>query len=116
MSPEQIEAKELDGRSDIFFARCGAYEMLAGQRAFQGNSQLSVASASSKRTGPISIAKPMTPPALDHSINKCLAKSPTNDGQAPSDLASEQSGSARAARTMKPRRRSWGEPKAAQVG
>ena len=90
MSPEQIEAKELDGRSDIFSLGAVLYEMLTGQRAFQGNSQLSVASAIlEKEPAPISIAKPMTPPALDHSINKCLAKVPDERWQSASDLASE---------------------------
>ena len=45
MSPEQVEGKELDGRSDIFSFGAVLYEMLTGQRAFQGKSQLSVASA-----------------------------------------------------------------------
>src|SRR5260370_22280353 len=45
MSPEQIEGKELDGRSDIFSLGAVLYEMLTAQRAFQGKSQLSVASA-----------------------------------------------------------------------
>src|SRR5258707_2143463 len=90
MSPEQIEAKELDGRSDICSLGAVLYEMLTGQRAFQGNSQLSFASAIlEKEPAPISIAKPMTPPALDHSINKCLAKVTDERWQSATDLASE---------------------------
>ena len=55
MSPEQIEGQELDGRSDIFSLGTVLYEMLTGQRAFQGQSQLSVASAIlEKEPAPIS--------------------------------------------------------------
>ncbi len=90
MSPEQIEGKELDGRSDIFSLGAVLYEMLTGQRAFQGKSQLSVASAIlEKEPAAISSVKPMTPPALDHAIKKCLAKLPDERWQSASDLASE---------------------------
>jgi len=45
MSPEQIQGKELDGRSDIFSFGAVLYEMVTGQRAFEGQSSLSIASA-----------------------------------------------------------------------
>jgi serine/threonine protein kinase len=90
MSPEQVEGKEVDGRSDIFSLGAVLYEMLTGQRAFPGKSQLSVASAIlEKEPAPISSVKPMTPPALDHAIKRCLAKHPDERWQSASDLASE---------------------------
>ena len=90
MSPEQVEGKELDGRSDIFSLGAVLYEMVTGRRAFEGKSQLSVASAIlEKEPAPISTIKPMTPPALDHAVKKCLAKAPDDRWQSASDLASE---------------------------
>jgi Tol biopolymer transport system component len=90
MSPEQVEGKELDGRSDIFSFGAVLYEVLTGQRAFPGKSQLSVASAIlEKEPAAISTVKPLTPPALDHAIKKCLAKVPDERWQSASDLASE---------------------------
>jgi len=90
MSPEQVEGKEVDGRSDIFSLGAVLYEMLTGRRAFEGKSQLSVASAIlEKEPAPISSVKPMTPPALDHAVKKCLAKPPDERWQSASDLASE---------------------------
>jgi eukaryotic-like serine/threonine-protein kinase len=90
MSPEQVEGKEVDGRSDIFSLGAVLYEMVTGKRAFDGKSQLSVASAIlEKEPGPISATKPMTPPALKHAVKKCLAKLPDERWQSASDLASE---------------------------
>jgi hypothetical protein len=90
MSPEQVEGKEVDGRSDIFSLGAVLYEMATGKRAFGGKSQLSVASAIlEKEPAPISASKPMTPPALEHAVKKCLAKLPDERWQSASDLASE---------------------------
>ena len=90
MSPEQVEGKEVDGRSDIFSLGAVLYEILTGQRAFEGKSQLSTASAIlEKEPTPISAVKPMTPPALEHTIKKCLAKIPDERWQSASDLADE---------------------------
>jgi len=90
MSPEQVEGKDLDGRSDIFSFGAVLYETLTGQRAFPGKSHLSVASAIlEKEPAPISNIKPMTPPALDHTIRRCLAKDPEDRWQSARDLALE---------------------------
>jgi serine/threonine protein kinase len=90
MSPEQVEGKEVDGRSDIFSLGAVLYEMVTGQRAFQGKSQLSVASAILEREpAPISTMKPMMPLGLDHAVKKCLAKDPDERWQSASDLKSE---------------------------
>ncbi len=90
MSPEQVEGKELDGRSDIFSLGAMLYEMLTGQQAFPGKSQLSVASAIlEKDPAPICAVKPMTPPALDHAIGRCLAKDSEERWQTARDLSLE---------------------------
>jgi Tol biopolymer transport system component len=90
MSPEQVEGKELDARSDIFSLGAILYEMLSGRRAFEGKSQLSVASAILEREPtPIISIKPMTPPVLEHLVKKCLAKSVEERWQSAGDLASE---------------------------
>ena len=90
MSPEQIEGKELDGRSDIFSLGAVLYEMVTGQRAFQGKGQLSVASAVlEKEPEPISALKPKTPLTLDHAIRRCLAKDPDERWQTARDLMLE---------------------------
>ena len=92
MSPEQVEGKELDARSDIFSLGAVLYEMLTGKRAFEGKSQLSVASAILE-TEPVPIAavKPTTPLALDHVIRKCLAKTPDDRWQSAADIKHELS-------------------------
>jgi eukaryotic-like serine/threonine-protein kinase len=75
MSPEQIEGKEADARSDIFAFGAVLYEMAMGKRAFEGKSQISVASAIlEKDPEPIAATKPLTPVAFDYLVAACLAK------------------------------------------
>jgi eukaryotic-like serine/threonine-protein kinase len=92
MSPEQVEGKEIDWRSDIFSLGAVLYEMVTGKRAFEGKSQLSVASAIlEKEPAPITAVKPMTPQALDHVVRKCLAKIPDDRWQSAADIKHELS-------------------------
>src|SRR5580658_6457207 len=77
MSPEQIEGKEADARSDIFALGAVLYEMVTGKRAFEGKSQISVASSIlEKDPEPITVVKPASPPAFDHVVKTCLQKDP----------------------------------------
>ena len=90
MSPEQIAGQEADARSDIFCLGCILYEMLTGKRAFEGKSQISVASAIlEKDPDPIAKFQPLTPPALEHVVQTCLAKTPDCRWQSASDIANE---------------------------
>jgi eukaryotic-like serine/threonine-protein kinase len=90
MSPEQIEGKEADARSDIFSFGAMLYEMATGVRAFQGKSQISVASAIlEKDPEPISKTQPLVPATLDRVVGHCLAKNPDDRFQSAHDVGLE---------------------------
>ena len=77
MSPEQLEGKEADARTDIFALGAVLYEMVTGRKAFSGTSQASLISAIMKEDpAPISTMQPMSPPALDRVVKTCLSKDP----------------------------------------
>jgi len=87
MSPEQIEGKEADARSDVFALGAVLYEMATGHRAFEGKSHLSVASAIlHKEPSPISSVQPASSAALDYVIRTCLAKDPDERFQTAHDV------------------------------
>jgi eukaryotic-like serine/threonine-protein kinase len=90
MSPEQLEGHEADARSDLFALGCVLYEMSSGKRAFDGKSTASVV-ASIMHTDPAPLVEcaPLTPPALEWAIRRCLAKDPEERWQNAGDLASE---------------------------
>ena len=87
MSPEQMEGKEADARSDIFSLGAVLYEMATGKRAFKGKTTASVIAAILEREPPaISSVQPMSPPALDRTVKICLAKDPDERFQSAHDV------------------------------
>jgi len=90
MSPEQIEGKEADARSDIFAFGAVLYEMVTGKRPFEGKSQISLASSIlEKDPEPLSRLKPSTPPVLEHVVTACLQKNPEERFQTAQDIKLE---------------------------
>src|SRR5580704_3393481 len=90
MSPEQLEGKTVDARSDIFSFGAMLYEMATGSKAFQAKSQASLIAAILKEEPrPMRELQPMTPPALEHIVKACLAKDPDERPQRAHDLKLE---------------------------
>jgi tRNA A-37 threonylcarbamoyl transferase component Bud32 len=92
MSPEQLEGRDVDARSDIFSFGAVLYEMVTGRRAFDGGNQASIIAAVLERDPPsMAAAVPVTPPALDRVVRKCLAKDRDRRWQSAADLCDELS-------------------------
>jgi len=90
MAPEQLEGKEADARTDIFAFGAVLYEMATGNPAFIGKSKANLIAAILERDPPpISSLQPMTPPALNHLVKRCLAKDPDERWQTARDLMHE---------------------------
>ena len=90
MSPEQIEGKEADARSDIFAFGAVLYEMVTGKRPFGGKSQISLASSILENDPePVSAIKPNAPPAFQHVVTTCLQKNPEERFQSAHDVKLE---------------------------
>ncbi len=90
MSPEQLEGKDVDVRTDIFALDSVLYEMATVKKAFTGKSQASLITAIlHDEPAPISLVQPLAPPALDHVLKRCLAKDPEERWQNAYDVASE---------------------------
>src|SRR4051812_22810095 len=88
MSPEQVRGLATDARSDIFSFGAILYEMLAGHRAFKGDSSADIGSAILKEDPPeITRANPHVSPALDRIVQHCLEKDAAERFQSAKDLA-----------------------------
>jgi serine/threonine protein kinase len=87
MSPEQVQGKAVDQRSDIFSFGCILYEAATGQKPFAGESMIdSLHRIVYAQAPPIAEFNPDTPAELQRIIRKCLSKDPEERYQSIRDV------------------------------
>ena len=90
MSPEQLEGKALDARSDLFSLGVVLYTMLTGHRPFQGNSTATVCFKVANRAPlPVSAWNLDFPPELDELVGRAMAKDAAMRFQTGMEMARE---------------------------
>jgi len=88
MSPEQVRGLAVDHRADIFSFGAVLYEMLAGRRAFRGDTAADTMTAILKEAPPeLADSGSAVPPTLARVVDRCLEKAPGSRFQSASDLA-----------------------------
>ncbi len=88
MAPEQVEGKAADARTDLWALGVVTYEMLAGEPPFGGETAAAaIAAILDHEPAPLSSCRPLTPPAFDRVVSRCLAKDPERRWQNAADLA-----------------------------
>jgi tRNA A-37 threonylcarbamoyl transferase component Bud32 len=87
MSPEQVEGKEVDPRSDLYSLGVTAYHMLAGRPPFDGETALAVAVQHLKQEPErLEGLRPDLPPGLCSIVHRLLGKSPSDRYQRAVDV------------------------------
>jgi Tol biopolymer transport system component len=88
MSPEQVRGQVVDHRSDIFSLGAILYEMLSGNRAFEGKTAADTMIAILKEEpAELSASGRSLPSALGRIVERCLEKDPGDRFQSARDLA-----------------------------
>ncbi|MEQ1910337.1 MAG: protein kinase, partial [Vicinamibacterales bacterium] len=88
MAPEQVRGLSVDHRADIFALGAVLYEMLAGRRAFTGDTSADVMTAILKEDPPeLPADVRQATPSLARIVDRCLAKNPNARFMSAGDLA-----------------------------
>ena len=89
-SPEQLEGRQADARTDIFAFGALAYEMITGRAAFQAENPVQLVGAILKDDPPSMVELVRgAPVALARTLSRCLAKDPNDRWQTANDLLFE---------------------------
>ena len=97
MSPEQLETKPLDHRTDLFSLGIMMYELLTGSRPFRGDSPAALMSSILRdHIRPIAERRPDLPEGVGRVVDGCLKKSPRERIQTASEIHSALQASRRA--------------------
>jgi serine/threonine protein kinase/tetratricopeptide (TPR) repeat protein len=110
MSPEQVDGREVDRRSDLYSLGVILFEMLTGRAPFEGGTPFSVAlKHKSERPPDPRTSNPQLPPELGQLVLRCLEKDPAKRFQSAEELLAGLAGveedlptTARAAPSRKP--------------
>jgi len=90
MSPEQVQGKTLDSRSDIYSFGVTCYHMFTGELPFHGDTALAVAVQHLQNPAPrLENVRPDLPPAVCRIVHKMLAKLPADRYASPKELLAE---------------------------
>jgi tetratricopeptide (TPR) repeat protein len=102
MSPEQAQGARVDRRSDVFSLGTILYELLAGEKAFPGNTPTAIIyKILHEDPIPLRVVERTVSPALEQVVNKALAKSPYERYQTCRELLEDLAGGTRRAAAAK---------------
>jgi eukaryotic-like serine/threonine-protein kinase len=88
MSPEQLEGRGLDGRSDLFALGVMLFQLLCGQLPFRADSMTALMyKIANQPHTPLTTIRPDLPAAIDHVVNRALAKNPDERFQTAAEMA-----------------------------